>query len=76
MVDKRIRPITKEQQDRLLHTLPVWVRERINSAETKIESMRHHIKALQILCKAQHQPMDMNEFVREVDAIDASINKG
>ena len=34
-MDKRVRPLTKEQQDRLLHTLPVWARERIAALEAE-----------------------------------------
>lgn len=43
--------------------------------QCKINSLRHHVKALQMLLKGQHAPMDFAAFEREVDAIDAALEK-
>ena len=45
------------------------------ACKAELAAARHHVKALQILCKSQHRPMDMNEFVREIDAIDAALKE-
>jgi hypothetical protein len=39
----------------------------------KVDSLRHHVRALQMLCRGQHAPIDLNAFCAEVDAIDAAI---
>ncbi len=43
------------------------------AARAKIDSLRHHVKALQLLVKMQHAPQDMKLFAAEVDAIDAAL---
>jgi hypothetical protein len=43
--------------------------------QQKINSTRHHVRALQMLVKAQHSAIDWPAFEREVDAIDAAIRE-
>lgn len=42
-------------------------------AEAKVESLKRHVRVLQMLAKGQHSPVDWQRFCGEVDAIDAVI---
>ena len=76
-MDKRVRPLTKEQQDRLLHTLPVWARERIAALEAEREELLGLLfRASEWLVPDEHSPENMDKLACEINAaIDAARSK-
>ncbi len=47
----------------------------VQRQDKKVESLRHHVRALQMLLKGQHSPMDFKAFAAEVDAIDRVLDE-
>jgi hypothetical protein len=46
MSDKRVVHLSVDQQNRLMHTLPVWARERIKKAEAERDALRELITSV------------------------------
>jgi len=42
-MDKRVTVIPRDEQDRILHTLPVWARERIAALEAERDALREMV---------------------------------
>ena len=40
MTDKRVIVIEKDKQDRILHTMPVWARDRIAALEAECDALK------------------------------------
>ena len=68
----------RAQRDAMFTELLAIERER-DRLRLKIASLRHHVRALQTMCKAQHTENDLFEFCvefcAEVEAIDAVLNQ-
>ena len=65
MIDSRVRPISIDEQNRRLHTLPVWARDRIRNAEADLAELKASGTGKTFWSNSMGRDLDLDDVVAQ-----------